>query len=90
MSCPGVVGHDGSVVDREVLQGGVGNAGLVVREGDRVSRPAGPQSEAIQALLAYVRASGFAGVPEPLGIDSSGREWLSYLAGDVPCPPNPE
>jgi hypothetical protein len=78
------------VVDREVLQGGVGNAGLVVREGDRVSRPASPQSETIQSLLRYVRASGFDGAPEPLGVDGHGREWLGYIVGDVPCPPYPE
>jgi hypothetical protein len=68
------------VVDREVLQGGVGNAGLVVREGGRVSRPASPQSETIQSLLRYVRESGFDGVPEPLGVDGHGREWLGYIA----------
>ena len=78
------------MVDREVLQGGVGNAGLVVREGDRVSRPARPQSETIQALLRHVRATGFDGAPEPLGIDGHGREWLSYVAGDVPFPPYPD
>jgi len=68
----------------------VGNVGLVVREGDRVSRPASPQSETIQSLLNHVRASGFDGVPTPLGIDGNGREWLSYIAGEVPCPPYPE
>ena len=78
------------MVDREVLQGGVGNAGLVVREGDRVSRPGTPQSEAIQSLLRYVRETGFDGVPEPLGVDRHGREWLGYVEGDVPCPPYPE
>jgi hypothetical protein len=78
------------VVDREVLEGGVGNAGLVVRTGDRVSRPAGPHSATIQSLLRYVRASGFDGVPEPLGVDGHGREWLRYVPGDVPCPPYPD
>jgi len=78
------------VIDREILHGGVGNAGLVLREGDRVSRPAGPQSETIQSLLHHVRATGFDGVPAPLGVDGNGREWLSYLPGDVPCPPYPE
>ena len=78
------------MVEREVLQGGVGNAGLVVREGDRVSRPGTPQSETIQSMLRHVRAAGFDGVPEPLGVDRHGREWLSYVAGDVPCPPYPE
>jgi len=73
-----------------VLHGGVGNAGLVVREGDRVSRPGTPRSETIQSLLRHVRATGFDGVPEPLGVDRHGREWLRFVAGDVPCPPYPE
>jgi len=68
----------------------VGNAGLVVRDGDRVSRPASPHASTIHALLRHVRASGFAGVPEPLGIDAGGREWLRFVPGDVPLPPFPE
>src|SRR5665213_2913978 len=89
-SSPAVVVHDRRVADREVLRGGVGNAGLVVRQGDRVSRPASPHASTIQALLRHVRASGFAGVPEPLGIDAGGREWLRFVPGDVPLPPFPE
>ena len=77
------------MADREVLRGGVGNAGLVVRHGDRVSRPASPHASTIHALLRHVRASGFAGVPEPLGIDADGREWLRFVPGDVPVPPFP-
>jgi hypothetical protein len=76
--------------ERELLQGGVGNAGLVWREGDCVSRPAGPHATTIHALLRHVRASGFDGVPEPRGIDGDGRERLTYLPGDVPIPPFPD
>ena len=36
-----------------------------------------------------MRASGFAGVPEPLGVDADGREWLRFIPGDVPIPPFP-
>ena len=60
-----------------------------MREGDRVSRPANAASATIHALLRHVRASGFDGVPEPLGIDEQGREWLRFIPGDVPCPPFP-
>lgn len=72
----------------EVLDGGVGNAGLVVRVGDETHRPAGDHSPTVHALLAHVRASGFDGVPEPLGIEG-GRERLRFVPGDVPRPPFP-
>jgi thiamine kinase-like enzyme len=45
----------------EVLHGGVGNAGLVVRVGDETHRPAGDHSPTVHALLAHVRATGFDG-----------------------------
>jgi hypothetical protein len=91
VSPPGRPAHGPPVQDvpmpeREILRGGVGNAGLVWREGDRVSRPAGPQAPTVHALLRHVREAGFDGVPEPLGIDD-GRELLTFLPGDVPCPP---
>jgi hypothetical protein len=72
-----------------VLQGGVANAGAVLRVGDRVVRPANDNSPTIHALLRHVRAAGFTGVPEPLHIGPDGREWLSYVPGDVPFPPFP-
>ncbi len=73
----------------EVLHGGVGNAGRVVRIGDETHRPAGSQAPTVHALLAHVRASGFDGVPEPLGI-GAGRERLRFVPGDVPTPPFPD
>jgi hypothetical protein len=78
------------MADREVLRGGVGNAGLVIRVGDQVSRPASPHVATIHALLRHVRSRGFDGVPEPLGVDAGGHEWLGFIPGDVPVPPYPE
>jgi hypothetical protein len=75
--------------DRQVLRGGVAHAGQVVRIGDRVCRPAGPQTSTLHALLRHVRAAGFDGVPEPLGIDDQGLEWLGFIPGDVAYPPVP-
>jgi hypothetical protein len=72
----------------EVLAGGIANAGAVTRIGDRVYRPAGPHSAAAHALLRFVRAAGFDGVPEPLGIDG-GRECLRFVPGEVPIPQFP-
>jgi len=72
----------------EVLQGGVGNAGAVVRIGDEVERPLGPHTNAIHALLRHVRDAAFDGVPEVLGV-VEGRERLRFIPGEVPLPPFP-
>ncbi len=73
----------------EVLTGGVANAGAVVRRGDEVLRPAGARTPAVHALLLHVRAAGFDGAPEPIGVDTDGRERLRFIEGEVPCPPFP-
>jgi hypothetical protein len=77
-------------VEDEILTGGVAHAGAVVRRGRQVLRPADRHTPAVHALLRHVRAAGFDGVPEPLGIDPDGRERLGFIDGDVPCPPFPE
>ncbi|MEA2180314.1 MAG: hypothetical protein QOG77_3611 [Solirubrobacteraceae bacterium] len=76
--------------DREhevVLSGG--NMTRVARIGDTVRRAAGPWTPTIHALLRHLRASGFAAVPEPLGIDDQGREILSFIPGEVAAYPLP-
>ncbi len=61
---------------------GVGlRPGRVVRVGDTVRRPAGPWTPSVQRVLRYLRAQGIGIVPEPRGIDSSGREVLAYIEG---------
>jgi thiamine kinase-like enzyme len=75
--------------DGEVLHGGVANAGSVLRVGDEVVRPSTPHCETLHALLRHVRSGGFLGVPEPRRLADDGREWLSYIPGDVPIPPFP-
>jgi aminoglycoside phosphotransferase (APT) family kinase protein len=77
-------------MDEEILAGGIGNAGKVVRQGDHVLRPTGPHTPAVHALLAHVRANGFDGVPQVFGIDDDGRERLEFIPGDVPIPPFPQ
>jgi aminoglycoside phosphotransferase (APT) family kinase protein len=81
--------HDCRVAEREVLRGGVANAGAVVREGAYVLRPSNPHSEVIHALFRHVRAAGFDGVPEPVGIDPDGRERLVFIRGETAWPPFP-
>jgi Phosphotransferase enzyme family len=73
----------------EVLQGGVANAGAVVRIGDEVRRPANPHTATIHALLRHVRARGCDLVPEPLGVDDRDRDRLRFVRGDVAVPPFP-
>ncbi|HKY15172.1 MAG TPA: phosphotransferase [Microthrixaceae bacterium] len=75
--------------DIEVLQGGVGNAGAVIRVGAHVLRPTSEHTPQVHALLRHGRASGFEGLPEVLGIEPDGRERLVFIPGDVPVPPFP-
>jgi Ser/Thr protein kinase RdoA (MazF antagonist) len=58
----------------------------IVRVGDTVRRPAGPWTDAVDALLAHLRAVGFTGAPEPLGRDSQGRQVLEFVPGAL-CSP---
>jgi hypothetical protein len=62
-----------------VLSGGTLNA--VVRIGDTVHRPAGSWTAAVHELLRHIRSRGFTLAPEPLGLDDSGREVLSFIPG---------
>lgn len=65
------------------MPGGLANAGLVVRAGDTVRRPIGPQTAAVAALLRHLEAVGFDGAPRHLGYDERGREVLTYVPGEV-------
>ncbi|GAB4130463.1 MAG: aminoglycoside phosphotransferase family protein [Roseiflexaceae bacterium] len=59
----------------------------VWRVGNTIHRQAGPWTPQVQRLLAHLHAQGVVGVPEPLGIDATGREVLSYLPGEVGASP---
>jgi hypothetical protein len=73
----------------EVLQGGVANAGAVVRIGQHVLRPANPHTSSIHGFLTHLREAGFDGASQPVGVDPDGRERLVFIAGEVPVPPYP-
>ena len=77
-------------VAEERLEGGIANAGQVVRVGAHVLRPSSPHSGSIHAFLRAVRDAGFEGASLPVGIDEDGRERLVFIDGDVPVPPYPE
>jgi len=72
------------------LDGGIANAGQVVRVGPHVLRPSSPHTVSIHAFLRAVRHAGFEGVSSPIGIDDDGRERLLFVDGDVPLTPYPE
>ncbi|WP_184841632.1 phosphotransferase [Allocatelliglobosispora scoriae] len=59
-----------------------GNVSTVVRVGDTVRRNVGPWTPAVHALLRHLELSGFTGSPRALGMDTQGREVLSYLSGE--------
>jgi hypothetical protein len=77
--------------EREVLLlGGIANEGHVVRVGDTVRRPQRSWSAATHRLLLHLEAVRFEGAPRFLGVDSQGREMLSYIPGTAAVEPYPD
>jgi hypothetical protein len=71
------------MTDGEVqLVGGRQSSGIV-RVGGTVRRPLHRNSEFVHALLRHFEAIGFDGAPRLLGIDSEGREILTFIKGQV-------
>ncbi|MFI6322864.1 phosphotransferase [Nonomuraea sp. NPDC050556] len=62
----------------------------VVRVGDTVRRPVGPNSPLVHALLLHLEDVGFAGAPRFLGIDAAGRAVLTFVPGEVAGRPRPD
>jgi hypothetical protein len=56
----------------------------VVRIGDTVRRPPGPNAPFVRALLEYLDERAFETAPRYLGSDERGREIFSFLPGEVP------
>lgn len=54
----------------------------IVRVGDTVRRPAGWWTPAVQSLLQHLQDVGFPYAPRPAGIDTQGREVVSYIPGE--------
>lgn len=54
----------------------------VTRIGDTVRRSRGPWSPAVHFLLQHLESREFRMAPRFLGIDTDGREVLTYIAGD--------
>jgi hypothetical protein len=68
--------------EREILLDG-GNLTKVVRVGDTVRREAGSWTPFVHFLLDHLRERGFNLAPKALGLDSTGREILSYIPGQT-------
>jgi Phosphotransferase enzyme family len=62
----------------------------VVRVGETVRRPTNANSAFVHELLLHLERVGFEGAPRFLGIDSQGREILSFREGTVPENLSPE
>ncbi|WP_328999656.1 aminoglycoside phosphotransferase family protein [Kribbella sp. NBC_00709] len=70
------------------LLGGDVTEGLV-RVGDTVRRPPGERDELVRDVLLYLEKVGFEGAPRYLGVDSAGRQTLTYVEGEVAGRPRP-
>jgi hypothetical protein len=67
---------------QEPLAGGY--VSEVVRVAGTVRRGPGPNADFVHRLLSFFEQVGFDGSPRYLGIDSQGREILSFIDGHVP------
>jgi len=65
------------------LSGGRVTSG-VVRIGNTVRRPLGPNSTFVHALLRHLESVGYSHAPRLLGVDPQGREILTFVPGTVP------
>jgi hypothetical protein len=87
MTMPASWRDDGSQTEIPLLGGDVTEG--VVRVGDTVRRPLNANSPFVHALLRHLEAVGFTGAPRYLGIDTAGREVLSFIEGEVAGRPRP-
>jgi Phosphotransferase enzyme family len=70
-------------VPSERLLAGGASTGGVVRIGDTVRRPAGPNVELMREVLLHLERAGFDAAPRWLGLDAEGRVVLSWIDGDT-------
>lgn len=59
------------------------NAAEIVRIGETVHRSREPGSEFAARLLRYLESAGYAYAPRHLGVDSRGRDILTYIPGQT-------
>ena len=72
------------MTEHEVVLPGGRTTNGVVRVGDTVRRPLCMNSAFVHRLLEHLAAERCPGAPRFLGLDSAGREMLTFLPGEVP------
>ncbi|GIG69491.1 phosphotransferase [Phytomonospora endophytica] len=77
-------------MEERALPGGIASAGAVVRVGDSVYRPGGPNAAVVRDFLSHLASAGFTAAPRVLGTAPDGREVLSFEPGAVAVPPFPD
>lgn len=65
----------------QALEGG--REGQIWRDGNSVTRPAGPWTPTVHRFLNHLRSVGFAGAPRPIAITEAGQEVVSFVEGRV-------
>jgi len=80
-SLPGRPAPTMALVEPEEILTGGNVSGAVVRVGATVRKLATPATTAVEALLRYLNAEGFAAAPRTLGRDERGRHILEYIPG---------
>lgn len=65
----------------EVPLAGGHDSGQVTRIGCAVHRPVRPWTPSVHAVLRHLESVGFTGAPRVIGIDTDGREVLTYIDG---------
>ncbi|MFL5943719.1 MAG: hypothetical protein ACJ75L_10695 [Gaiellaceae bacterium] len=55
----------------------------VVRVGDTVRRPPGPNPQLAREVLLHLERAGFDAAPRWLGVDEEGRDVLSWIEGET-------
>ncbi|MBO7424579.1 MAG: aminoglycoside phosphotransferase family protein [Clostridiales bacterium] len=66
--------------DKEILEGG--RMGKIIREGDKIIRPANEWTEEVHKFLSFLKENGLENIPTPLGI-ADGVETVSFVEGTV-------
>lgn len=68
-------------MDKQVLNGG--REGKIVKETDKVVRPGNAWTPYVHDFLVFMHENGFTNIPKPYGINSEGKEIVSFVEGEV-------
>ncbi len=74
--------------DERLLAGSGAHHGSIRRVGETVVRPTGRHTETVHSFLRHLELEGFDGAPRVVE-SSASEEVLTFVAGEVPVPPEP-